>query len=317
MSQSTRHSRLLVATLITGILGIAIIFGSALLRKDSTERDDRGTEVSVEYGRRLIRETSALMGPNHEDPAMRYAGNNLDCSSCHLDSGTKPGTLNLLEAASRYPRFSGRDGIEGDLRDRMNGCMERSMNGRKLPRDSAEMRSMEAYILSLGQQYEAMGETRRQSDEPPAFQEPPRAADVQAGKLVYEQRCQVCHGDNGQGLLATLDVRDGYVFPPLWGPDTFNNGAGMHRVLTAARFIKARMPLGQADLSDAQAFDVAAYINSTERPRMANLEVDYPDLRNKPVDGPYGPYADEFSNEQHRIGPFGPIRDYYRNLGSE
>ncbi len=127
----------------------------------------------------------------------------------------------------------------------------------------------------------------------------------------------MCHGDNGQGLQASLDIRDGYLFPPLWGPDTFNDGAGMHRVLTAANFIKARMPLGQADLTDDEAFDVAAYINSTERPQMANLEQDYPDRSDKPVDGPYGPYADDFPIEQHRLGPFGPIRDFYRNLENQ
>jgi thiosulfate dehydrogenase len=25
----------------------------------------------------------------------------------------------------------------------------------------------------------------------------------------------------------------GYIFPPLWGPDSFNDGAGMNRLLTA------------------------------------------------------------------------------------
>jgi thiosulfate dehydrogenase len=85
----------------------------------------------------------------------------------------------------------------------------------------------------------------------------------------------------------------------------------MHRVLTAARFIKARMPLGQADLSDDQAYDVAAYINSHPRPQMSGLEADYPDRSKKPVDSPYPPYADPFPIEQHRLGPFAPIRAYY------
>jgi len=311
---NNQRGSLMMAVLASGVLGIGIVIGSIWLFQGAPEQDDKGTEVSVEYGRALIRETSVLMGPSHEDPAMRLSGSNLDCSSCHLDSGTKPGTLSLLTASSRYPRFSGRDGVEGDLLDRINGCMERSMNGQKLSRNSAELRSMAAYVESLGNQYAAMGETRREANEPEAFTEPPRAANPAAGLLVYEERCQVCHGDNGQGLQATLDIREGYLFPPLWGPDSFNDGAGMHRVLTAANFIKARMPLGQPDLTDDEAFDVAAYINSTERPHMANLEVDYPDRKNKPVDGPYGPYIDPFPIEQHRIGPFGPIREFYRTL---
>lgn len=311
---SNQRGSLMISVLASGVLGVGIVLGSMWLLQETPDLDANGTEVSVEYGRALIRETSVLMGPNHEDPSMRFSGSNLDCSSCHLDSGTKPGTLSLLGASSRYPRFSGRDGVEGDLLDRINGCMERSMNGTMLSRDSAELRSMAAYVESLGDQFAAMGATRREANEPEAFNEPPRAASTDAGQLVYEQRCQVCHGEDGLGLQATLDIREGYLFPPLWGPDSFNDGAGMHRVLTAANFIKARMPLGQPDLTDDQAFDVAAYINSKERPHMENLEVDYPDRATKPVDGPYGPYVDSFPIEQHRIGPFGPIREFYRNL---
>ena len=131
---------------------------------------------------------------------------------------------------------------------------------------------------------------------------------------MFEERCSICHGIDGQGLLATGDKAKGYLFPPLWGPDSYNDGAGMNRVLTAAKFIKARMPLGQADLTDDQAFDVAAFINDQPRPRMTNLEADYPDKAKKPVDNGYGPYADPFPVEQHKFGPFKPIEDYYKGL---
>ena len=124
----------------------------------------------------------------------------------------------------------------------------------------------------------------------------------------------MCHGGDGLGLLATGDRAKGYLFPPLWGPDSFNNGAGMHRVLTAARFIKARMPLGEATLTDDEAFDVAAYINAQPRPQMPNLEHDYPDKAAKPVDNPYGPFADGFPLDQHRFGPFQPIEAHYKAL---
>jgi thiosulfate dehydrogenase len=85
----------------------------------------------------------------------------------------------------------------------------------------------------------------------------------------------------------------------------------MHRVLTAAGFIKARMPLGQADLSDNEAFDVAAYMNSRPRPAMGGLDEDYPDRATKPVDSPYGPYADPFPPERHKYGPYREIRAWY------
>jgi thiosulfate dehydrogenase len=265
----------------------------------------------VDYGRRLLRETAALMGPDQPDPSMRYTGSHIACSSCHLESGAKPGTLSLVKTASRYPRPSPRDGGVGDLRDRINGCMVRSMNGRVLPRDSVEMIAMEAYINHLGQQYAATSESQRAPTEQAQFVEPARAADPEAGKVVYGERCAVCHGVEGQGLHASGEPSDGYVFPALWGMDSYNDGAGMHRVLTAANFIKARMPLGQADLTDDQAFDVAAYINSHSRAQMSGLERDYPDRATKPVDSPYGPYADPFPPEQHKYGPFKPIRDWY------
>ena len=69
--------------------------------------------------------------------------------------------------------------------------------------------------------------------------------------------------------------------------------------------------VNEADLTDAQAFDVAAFINSQPRPQMANLDRDYPDRSTTPIDGPYGPYADDFPIDQHRFGPFKPIEQYY------
>jgi thiosulfate dehydrogenase len=210
---------------------------------------------------------------------MRFTGSRMACASCHLGTGTEPGTLSLLQSAAVYPRFSGRDGGVRDLVDRINGCMTRSMNGRELSRESPEMVAMVAYITSLGEVYAAMGEGQRRADEQAAFRTPSRAADPSAGEGVFTRRCAICHGADGAGLQATPNRADGYVFPPLWGPDSFNDGAGMHRVLTAARFIKAKMPLGEATLTD-----------------------------------PYGPYADDFPPEQHRFGPFQPIEQHYQAL---
>ena len=271
-------------------------------------------QATEDYGRRLVSQTVELLGPDHPDPARRYSGGRLNCASCHLATGTDPGTLALLQTAEHYPRFSGRAGTMTDVEDRINECMQRSMNGTPLPLDSPEMIAIAAYLRSLGSRYAAMGASLKKATEPPAFKTPARAASVAAGRTVYDARCSVCHGGDGLGLLATGDRAKGYLFPPLWGADSFNNGAGMHRVLTAARFIKARMPLGEATLTDDEAFDVAAFINAQPRPEMPNLEADYPDKAAKPVDNPYGPFADEFPLEQHRLGPFQPIDAHYKAL---
>ncbi len=270
--------------------------------------------ATEEYGKRLLAQTTELLGPHNPDPKMHYSGSGLNCGSCHLGTGTEPGTLNLLQATQHYPRFSPRTGGMTDIEDRINECLQRSMNGRALPAGSPEMMAMASYIRSLGDRNAAMGASLRQPKEPAGFKTPDRAADLKAGKRVFDDRCARCHGAEGQGLLAAADPIHGYVFPPLWGPESFNDGAGMHRVLTAARFIKARMPLGKADLTDDQAFDVAAFINSQPRPHMANLDRDFPDRAAKPVDASYGPWADSFPPEQHQFGPFAPIEAYYKKL---
>lgn len=309
MSPDRSTNGLLVATIVCALAGATVAAWAVMT--DGNSNPAALDMATAEYGQRLLRDTAAYLGPDHEDPAMRYTGTQMACASCHLDSGTRPGTLSLLPTSTRYPRESGRDGGMRDLRDRINGCMQRSMNGRALPRDSIEMIAMEAYVMRLGEQFAAMGESSREPAEPGAFTEPDRAADLVAGGVVYEDHCQVCHGGDGQGLRASTNPEEGYLFPPLWGPGSFNDGAGMHRVLTAARFIKARMPFGQPELTDDQAFDVAAYINSHPRPEMSNLQDDYPDRTKKPIDSPYPPYADPFPREQHRYGPFRPIREYY------
>lgn len=92
--------------------------------------------------------------------------------------------------------------------------------------------------------------------------------DLAQGAEVYKGQCAVCHGAEGQGQK----VGDSYVMPPLWGKNSYNWGAGMHRINTAASFIKYNMPLGKGgSLTDQQAWDVAAYVNSHERPQDPRL----------------------------------------------
>jgi thiosulfate dehydrogenase len=270
-------------------------------------------EATEDYGRRLLAQTPEYLGPDVSDPKMRYISSRLSCGSCHLGAGAEPGTLSLPESIHHYPRFSARQGTNTSIEDRVNECMQRSMNGNPLPKNSTEMIAIALYIRSLGDQDAASGASQKKvMGEPAGFKTPNRAADLPAGKKILEEKCAACHQKDGSGLLAAANPIHGYVFPPLWGPDSFNTGAGMHRVLTSAKFIKARMPLGRADLTDNEAFDVAAYINSQPRPEMANLDRDYPDRKTKPIDNGYGPFADPFPLVQHQFGPFQPIEAFYK-----
>lgn len=300
---------------VSAVLGLVV--AGVTWQLDARARAAAATAMATEdYGRRLLAETTWLMGPDQPDPAKRYTGSRLQCASCHLKTGFEPGQLSLLESDPKYPRPSGRDGVVGDMKLRIQGCMTRSMNGRPLPNDSPEMNAMVAYIKAANARFKVMHASRKAVVEPKAFATPDRAANPAAGKAVFDARCARCHGVDGQGLPAENDPRRGYVYPPLWGDDSYNDGAGMNRVLTAARFIKAKMPLGQATLTDDEAFDVSAFINAQPRPHMAGLERDYPDRTTKPVDTPYGPWADPFPAEQHKLGPFKPIEAHYAALAA-
>jgi len=148
--------------------------------------------------------------------------------------------------------------------------------------------------------------------------EPGRAANLEHGAQVFAQTCAVCHGADGQGRRAASGT--GYQFPPLAGEDSYNNGAGMARLLTAAAFIRRNMPMGTTYanpvLSDDDAYDVAGYVNSLPRPEKPNLDRDFPNRLQKPVDAPYGPYVDEFDAKQHKLGPFEPIRAALKELAA-
>lgn len=149
-----------------------------------------------------------------------------------------------------------------------------------------------------------------------------RAADPERGQAVYARACTACHNSNGSGVQRSRDVPSlGYMVPPLWGHDTFNEGAGMARLITFANFVHFNMPHGadylNPQLTVEEAWDVAAYVLSQPRPQKPDLSLDFPDLLQKPVDAPYGPYADSYSEAQHKYGPFTPIREAIARLQHE
>jgi thiosulfate dehydrogenase len=265
----------------------------------------------VRRGRDLITATYAHIGPAVADPDLRYAGNNLACSNCHLNAGTKKFGLPLWGLRDEFPQYSARAGRDITIEDRVNACMTRSMNGKSMPDDLPEMQALVAYINFLsagvapGEKLSGLG-----AGHMPYLQ---RAADPARGKAVYARACATCHGADGLGVPRNRSVPAlGYMVPPLWGPDSFNDGAGMARLTNAANFIHFNMPNGTSytrpRLTQSEAWDVAAYMISQPRPQKAGLDKDFPDLLRKPIDAPYGPYADGFSERQHKFGPFGPIR---------
>ena len=281
--------------------------------------DNANTRL-VRRGRDLVTATYAHIGPEVADRSKRFAGNNLACGNCHLQAGTKKFGIPLFGLFGAFPVYSARLGAEITIEDRLNSCMTRSMNGRPLPAGSPQMRALVAYIKFLstgvppGQVLPGLGVGK--------MPELDRPADPVRGKSLYANTCAACHNTDGSGIRRSLPTTDlGYMMPPLWGSDSFNDGAGMARLITAANFIHFNMPHGadylNPQLKPEDAWDIAAYVVSQPRPHKAGLDKDFPDRLDKPVDAPYGPYADGFSEQQHKFGPFAPIRAAVARLKAE
>jgi thiosulfate dehydrogenase len=271
----------------------------------------------VRYGKHLAEKTYEVIGPEVADKKMRYAGNNLACTNCHEESATKKFAIPWVGAQATFPQYRGREDDVSTIEERVNGCMERSMNGKPLPFDTKEMKAFVTYIHFLSRGVPVGSSVEGQGL--PKFNPPDRMSNVSAGEKVYAEKCIACHGQDGAGLRnGKPGEAKGYTFPPLWGKDSFNNGAGMNRLLTAAAFIKTNMPLGssytQTLLTNDEAYDVAGYILSKPRPIKANLDKDFPARWNKPVDAAFPPYVDGAPAEQHKYGPFQPLIENMKRL---
>ena len=275
--------------------------------KDSKENN------LLKYGYVLFAKTPAFIGPDNGNSNMIFSGNGLACKNCHLELGTKPYSAPLIGIIQRFPQFRGRENKIGTIEERINGCMERSMNGIALPVEGLEMKAIVAYLDWLSRYAPKDGKIKGTGFL--KLEIPKRTVNLNHGKKVFATHCIVCHGADGQGLKSSDGIT--YEYPPLWGAYSYNNGAGMTRVITAAQFIKGNMPFGIAThdnpvLTDEEAYDVAGYINQKPRPQKLNPEKDFPDIKKKPVSTPYPPYADNFSIEQHQLGPFQPIMAFYK-----
>ncbi|MBN8859269.1 MAG: c-type cytochrome [Sphingobacteriales bacterium] len=259
----------------------------------------------VWYGHELISNTSFYLGPNG---TVAQITNGMNCQNCHLDGGTLPYGNNFGKVYATYPKYRARNNGIQNIYDRINDCLERSLNGKTMDTATREMQAIYAYFKWLGEDVPkgvAKGGT--------SLMKLPyldRAADPLAGKQVYTAYCQSCHGANGEGQMKSDST--GYTYPPLWGAHSYNDGAGLHRLSSFAAFVKNNMPFGtdyhNPKLSNEEAWDVAAYVNSQPRPHKDQV-ADWQDLAKKPVDFPFGPYADTFSERRHKYGPFKSIKN--------
>lgn len=277
---------------------------------NDSELPDGKLGDEIKYGRELIAHTAEYFGPNG---SVKHLTNGLNCQNCHLDAGTKPWGNNYGSVASTYPKLRGRSGKVESVFKRISDCFERSLNGTAPDSNSREMKAMKAYMLWLGKDVPKGQKAKGSGIFNLAFLD--RPINPENGKKVYEAKCQSCHQADGQGLPNA--EKTAYMYPPLWGDLSYNHGAGLYRMSRFAGYVKANMPLGASYsnpmLSDEESWDVAGYVNTQRRPGK-DLSKDWPDISKKSFDHPFGPYSDPFLEEQHKFGPFQPIKDFYTEL---
>lgn len=263
----------------------------------------------IHYGLQLITNTAAYLGPKG---AVGIVSNGMNCQNCHLDAGTRLNANCFAAVAATYPKYKERSGRVESIEYRINDCMLRSLNGKPLDSTSREMKAMVAYINWVGKDV-------HKTNLPAGMGIPDmpllhRAASAGNGKNIYASKCVSCHNADGQGL-AQKD--SSYIYPPLWGSHSYNVGAGMYRLTRLAGFIKQNMPYvavqNKPQLSDEEAWDVAAYIIAQKRP-VKMFAYDWKNIANKPVDYPFGPFADSFSIAQHQYGPYGEIKKWRQKI---
>lgn len=263
----------------------------------------------IKLGRDIFIETYKYIGPDVPDASKRFTGSNMDCQNCHFKAGTQKNVLGLIGSYSEYPKFDPRSGKIINIQERINSCLTRSMNGKAMPENSKEMEALAFYLKWLSA-YVPKG-AKVEGNGLPKIELLNRAADTSKGRIVYLNNCTTCHSENGSGALnkpanaeVAADSLSGYDYPPVYGKGSYNDGAGLYRLLTSTSFIYNKMPLNDAQLTIEQAYDVSAYINSQPRPQKSDLSRDYPDVKNKPIDFPFPPFNDNFSESQHRYGPY-------------
>ncbi|MFM8963155.1 MAG: c-type cytochrome [Sphingomonadales bacterium] len=230
------------------------------------------------YGQDLIAHTSKYLGPKG---SVAQITNGMNCQNCHLQAGAKAWGNNYAAVFSTYPKFRDRSGQVETIYKRVADCMERSLNGTAVDSNSKEFKAIYAYIKWLGQDVKKDEKPYGSGIEKLTYLD--RAADTQKGQIVYTAQCQSCHGANGEGQLAPDALE--YTYPPLWGPHSYNDGAGLYRLSNLAGYVKNNMPNlltshENPTLTEVESWDVAAFINSQPRPHL-NQSKDWPSYEKK------------------------------------
>lgn len=258
--------------------------------------DDSKLSQEIKWGYKLFTNTPA--------EAPQFVPGKGSCNNCHLNGGQREKSLPLVGVPGMFPEYNRRAGRLFSLGDRIVDCFLRSQNatgplaadeGEHRPEAEAshlptlttrEVLAISAYLgwISRGTLVGENPTWRGQNTIAREALIPVDKLDPAAGEHIFLERCTSCHGPDGQGV-AVGDKKPG----PLWGPDSWNDGAGAARVYTLAGIIRYAMPyLDPGSLTDVEAQQLAAFINSKPRPSYPFKDQDYL-VEPLPVDSVYYP----------------------------
>ena len=238
-----------------------------------------------DFGKVVRLGENIFQDPQHY--ASEFVGNTLNCSNCHIDRGRQAGSAPMWAAYVSYPAYRAKNKRVNTFEERLQGCFKFSMNGKAPPLGSKTLVALETYSYFLAKG--APTGVALPGRGYPALKAPARPFDYARGQKVYARSCALCHGANGEGQVSANGTT---VFPALWGQTSFNWGAGMGDIKNAAAFIKANMPFSQGNtLTDQEAWDVAAFVDSHERPQDPRFTGSVAETRAKYHDGPTWMYG--------------------------
>ncbi len=233
---------------------------------------------TVRLGEEIFRHTGTA--------ASAFVGNDLACSNCHIDAGRLANAGPMWAAWVAFPAYRGKNERVNTFAERLQGCFRYSMNGKPPPLGDKVLVALESYSAWLARGAPTGAEMPGRGY--PKLPKPGLPPDSARGAKIYAARCALCHGADGAGQSAVGRV----VFPPVWGRRSYNWGAGMTQINSAAGFVKANMPLGLGNsLSDQEAWDVATFIDSQSRPQDPRFTGSVAETRAKFHDTPYSMYG--------------------------
>jgi thiosulfate dehydrogenase len=283
----SRVSLAIIAAIGVGLVTFAGGYGLSRLRAPKARpfeppptsaipKDEFGQEVAL--GRAIFSDPQTY--------AHGFVGNDLKCSNCHLGEGRVANSAPMWGAYVAYPQYRAKNGHVNTFAERLQGCFKFSENGKAPPLGDPVLVALESYSYFLANG--APTGVKMPGAGFPKLAKPPLKPDYARGQDVYSGNCALCHGFDGSGQAA----RGRLVFPPIWGARAYNWGAGMAQINNAAGFIKANMPLAKGgSLTDQQAWDVAAFIDSQPRPQDPRFTGDIAQTRMKYHDEPNSMYG--------------------------